>query len=476
MTTGLRIFALACAFAVLAIAAQPAFAQDDAGTDAAVEHAEPPQHQTSLAELRTRVTPVPWYERALSLVGLFAICGIAWAMSTHRKKVPWRVVGWGIGLQLIFAVIVLKTSAGLAFFSFLNDVVVGLLDFTNEGAKFVFGAYVTREFSIALNVLPTIIFFSSLMTVAYHLGLMQKVIEGIAWVMQRTMKTSGAETLSTAANIFVGQTEAPLVVKPFVAEMTLSELHAIMVGGFGSIAGGVLGAYVGMLRDSFPDIAGHMIACSVMSAPATLVVSKLMVPETEVPKTGEGAKLAIEKIDANVLDAAARGATEGMQLALNVGAMLIAFLALVAMLNFLVAWPFNIYNDAVGHVAIEPLTIQSILGVVFWPIAFLMGVPFEDCGEIAQLLGEKIVLTEFVAYQHLADMLASGTQLHQRSVVIATYALCGFANFASIAIQIGGIGAMAPERRGDLSRLGLRAMIGGALVTCMTATVAGMLL
>ncbi len=419
--------------------------------------------------------PVPWWQRLLSLGGLAGIVGLSWLLSSKRRAFPTRVVAWGIGLQLVFGLLVLKTQLGQELFAMLNEGVVGLLRMTEEGSRFVFGEYLDMKFSFALNVLPTILFFSSLMAVLYHLGVMQRIVNGLAWLMQRTMGTSGSETLSAAANIFVGQTEAPLVVRPYVSTMTLSELNAVMVGGFATVAGGVLAAYVGMLRERFPDIAGHLIAASVMSAPAALVVAKVMQPETDASKTRGFVRFKVERVDANLIDAAARGATEGLQLALNVGAMLLVFLALVALINFLLGLPVDAWN-MLFETDYEPWSLQRILGLVFAPVAALMGVPLEDCGQVGTLLGEKIVLNEFVAYAHLGDDLASGAStLHHRSVVIATYALCGFANFGSIGIQLGGIGAIAPERRGDLARLGLRAMIGGTLAACMTGTVAGLL-
>jgi len=418
---------------------------------------------------------VPLWQRGMSLVGLFAMVAIAWTMSTHRRRFPVRLVAWGLGLQLFFGVLVLRTTSGLWLFRMLNDAVVKLLEFTAKGSEFVFGAYATEHFSFALNVLPTILFFSALMSIFYHLGVMQRVVGAVAWLMQRTMKTSGAESLSAAANIFVGQTEAPLVVRPYIARMTVSELNAVMVGGFATVAGGVLAAYVGMLHEQFPDIAGHLIAASVLSAPAALVIAKVMVPETKVSETAEGATAeSMEKIDANLVDAVARGATEGMKLALNVGAMLLVFLALLALLNYLLGLPVLAY-DALMHTQHAAPTLQGLLGYLFWPLAFLMGVPLDDCSQVASLLGEKLVLTEFVAYMHLGEAMTRGGELSHRAAVIASYALCGFANFGSIGIQIGGISAMAPERRGDLARLGLRAMIGGTLAACMTACVAGLL-
>ncbi|HEY8470207.1 MAG TPA: nucleoside transporter C-terminal domain-containing protein, partial [Longimicrobiales bacterium] len=334
----------------------------------------------------------------------------------------------------------------------------------------------------AFNVLPTIIFFSSLMTVLYHLGIMQKVVQGIAWVMMRTMRTSGAETLSAAGNIFVGQTEAPLLIKPFVGTLTMSELMAVMVGGFATVAGGVMAAYVGMLVGYFPDIAGHLLAASVMSAPAALAIAKTMFPEKEEPVTRGKLRVAVESPDANVIDAAARGAAEGLTLALNVGAMLLAFIALIATINSLLGW----IGDAVGLTAWlrdagaigegQRLTLEVLLGWLLAPVAWLMGVPWKDAVEVGALLGIKTVANEFLAYQQLSVMLGSGTDLSARSVIIATYALCGFANFSSIAIQIGGIGGIAPARRSDLARIGLRAMIGGTIAAFMTATVAGIII
>jgi CNT family concentrative nucleoside transporter len=511
--------ALVAALAAATCCAPLARAQDDAGApaeSAETSTAESAPSAVALSQLDPE--PVPWHQRALSLVGLFVMVGLGWVLSTRRDRFPWRVVGWGIGLQLAFGVFVLKTSVGLRLFAFLNDVVARLLQFTDDGSRFLFGAYLDHEFTVALRVLPTIIFFSSLMSVLYHVGLMQRLVHGVAWVMQRTLKTSGAETLSAAGNIFVGQTEAPLLVRPFVRTMTRSELMAVMTGGFATVAGGVLAAYVGMLSGYFPDIAGHLIAASVMSAPAALLIAKVMVPETEEPATAGSLAMSRERPHANVIDAAAGGATEGLKLALNVGAMLLAFLALVAMINYGLSLPALWYNEATwetvanalrasGHAlpegcaspdgaealwqCIERATasglvegdhhgwaawsLERLLGYAFWPIAFAMGVPIEDCAEVASLLGEKVVLNEFVAYLHLAQQLEGGAGLSHRAVVIATYALCGFANLGSIAIQIGGIGAIAPERRADLARLGPRAMIAGTLAALMTACVAGLL-
>ncbi|MGH7553301.1 MAG: NupC/NupG family nucleoside CNT transporter [Longimicrobiales bacterium] len=435
-----------------------------------------------------------------------ALLFIGWLLSTDRRSVPWRVILWGTGLQFIFALMILKTPAGKALFAWLNDVVVALLGFTVEGARFLFGNLVWNNIPLgsgvananspiaaapgvaaqtgaffAFNVLPTIIFFSALMTLLYHIGVMQLAVKGSAWVMMRTMKTSGAETLSTAGNIFLGQTEAPLLVKPYVATMTMSELMCVMTGGFAGVAGGVMAAYVGMLVFFFPDIAGHLIAASVMSAPAAIVFSKLMYPESEKPATAGTLGALVESTDANAIDATARGAGEGLSLALNVGAMLLAFIALIALVNAVLGWFGDVSHltnalQSAGFLeAGDRFDLQAILGWLLAPLAFIMGVPWDDATTVGSLLGIKTVLNEFVSYLQLSTLLSEGEPLAPRSIIIATYALCGFSNFSSIAIQIGGIGGIAPTRRGDLARLGLRAMVAGSLATFMTATIAGML-
>ncbi len=438
-------------------------------------------------------TDAPLSTRFRSLLGFLLMAAFAWGMSVNRARIPWRVVLWGMGLQLLFAIFILRTPMGAWVFHQLNEIVVALLGYTVEGARFIFGDLVFNNVPVgegeagtnapvdpetgrvartgaffAFNVLPTIIFFSSLMTVLYHIGIMQWVVKGFAWIMQRTMGTSGAETLSAAGNIFVGQTEAPLLIKPFVERMTMSELMAVMTGGFATVAGGVLAAYVGMLVAFFPDIAGHLMAASVMSAPAALVVAKLMVPEEGTPETSGSLRMDLEKPDVNVIDAAARGAGEGLHLALNVGAMLLAFIALVALANGMLGW-------AGGLVGLEALSIEGILGTLLAPVAWILGVEWADAAQVGSMMGVKTVLNEFVAYLQLSTLLGGGAEISTRSIVIATYALSGFANFSSIAIQIGGIGGIAPSRRHDLSRLGLRAMIGGSLAAFMTAAVAGML-
>ncbi|MEM7449282.1 MAG: nucleoside transporter C-terminal domain-containing protein [Myxococcota bacterium] len=415
----------------------------------------------------------------MSGLGLLVMIGLAWLLSSRKRHFPVRIVTWGVGLQIAFGLLILKTSAGRAVFSGMNDAVVRLLEFTEAGSRFIFGPYLDMEFSIALHVLPTIIFCSSLMSVLYHLGLIQQVVRAVAYVMQRSLRTSGPETLSASANIFVGQTEAPLVIQPYVQKMSDSELMSVMVGGFATVAGGVLAAYVGMLHEHFPDIAGHLIASSVMSAPAALVMAKVMLPEVVEPssKPKEAQTLLVRPDTVNVVDAAAKGAADGLSLALNVGAMLLGFLALVALVNFLIGLPVEAYASVTGDATLEPITLQRILGYAFAPMGFLMGAPPEDCMRIGTLLGQKMVLTEFVAFVELAEILAApDPEISPRGALIATYALCGFANFGSIAIQIGGIGTIAPSRRADLARLGPRAMLGGSLATCMTACVAGMVI
>jgi CNT family concentrative nucleoside transporter len=436
----------------------------------------------------------PLAERLVGVLGMATMIGIAWLISTNRSKVNWRLVGMGVVLQVFFAILVLKTGVGQALFTTANQVFIQLLSFTRDGASFIFGNLVNDNVpvglpigsppegaeldrvemwantgaSFAFLVLPTIIFFSSLMSVMYYLGVMQWIVRGIAWLMQRTMGTSGAETLSVAGNIFVGQTESPLLIRPFVGKMTYSELNTVMIGGFATIAGGVMAAYVGMLSPYFPDIAGHLLTASVMNAPAALFISKILVPETDSPVTKGTVKLEVEKKDANVIEAAAGGASQGLQLALNVGAMLLAFIALIQLINYGV-------GGLGGLVGLADLSLEAILGWVLSPLAWLMGVPWGDAGTVGSLIGVKAVVNEFVAYLQLAGTLEGGVGLSPRGAIIATYALLGFANFSSIAIQIGGIGGIAPERRGDLSRLGLRAMIGGNLAAFTSASLAGML-
>jgi CNT family concentrative nucleoside transporter len=398
----------------------------------------------------------------IPFLGMLAMLAIAWALSTNRRAVNWRTVITGTALQFGFALLILRTAAGRSTFAVATEAVTAFLNFTDAGASFIFGTGFEEHY-FAFKVLPTIIFFSSFITVLYYLGLIQWVVKGFARVMVLVMGTSGSESLSASGNIFVGQTEAPLLIRPYVGRMTHSELMAVMTGGFATIAGGVLAAYVGM---GVP--AGHLIAASVMSAPAALVMAKLMFPETEESLTKGTVKLEVERPWANVIDAAAEGAGAGLKLALNVGAMLLAFIALIAMIN-----------AGLVHVGewfgLEGLTLQAVLGWLLRPLAFLMGVEWAEAGKVGSLLGIKTIVNEFVGYAELERMVAAG-ELSARSEIIATYALCGFSNFSSIAIQIGGIGGIAPERKHDLARLGLRAMVAGSLACFQTATIAGMLL
>lgn len=400
--------------------------------------------------------------------------GIAFALSNDRKNIKWKTVVNGILLQVLLAIIILKTNIGKMFFSYAKDFFQGILNFTSEGSMFLFGDLARAEklgFVFATMVLPTIIFFGSLMSVLYHLGVMQKIIKFTAHIMMKVMNTSGVESLAAAANIFAGQTEAPLVVKPYISKMTKSELMALMSGGMATMAGGVLAAYVGLGID-----AGHLLAASVMSAPAALVCAKILVPETVDSVTNDHIRsLEIEE-HVNIIDAAASGAAEGMKLALNVGAMLLAFIALIAMLNGGLSVLekginsfYSMFSPA-NPKLIEGLTLELILGYIFAPIAALMGVPLSESVIVGSLLGKKVVINEFVAYLDLKDQLSS---LSPRAVVISTYALCGFSNFSSIAIQLGGIGTIAPSRRKDLANLGIKSLIAGSLACFMTACIAG---
>ncbi|MCB0716898.1 MAG: NupC/NupG family nucleoside CNT transporter [Bacteroidetes bacterium] len=423
------------------------------------------------------------------LFGLIVLVAIAYAFSADRKAIKWRLVGIGILLQIVFALLVLKTGPGRAVFEFLGSGFAALLDKTRAGSDFIFGPLAipageagSLGFIFATQVLPTIVFFGSLMGVLYYLKLVQPLVRGMGWFMAKTLGISGAESLSAAANVFVGQTEAPLVVKPYISRLTQSEMMTLMTGGMATIAGGVLAAYVIFLGgDSDAQqalFAGHLLSASIMSAPAAIVMAKILVPESGSPETLGQVLMAVEITDANVLEAAAGGAADGLKLALNVGAMLLAFLALLAVLNWILAGIGSIGNLN-GYIAtatdgrFDGLSMQAVFGYVFAPLSWAMGIESSDILSFGQLLGEKIAVNEFVAYTSLAGL--EGV-MSDRSVIIGTYALCGFANFSSIAIQIGGIGGIAPERRSDIAALGLKAVIGGALASWMTATIAGILI
>ncbi len=451
-----------------------------------------------------------WGGRLQSAFGIVVFLGVAWLWSSNRKHINRRVVVAGLSLQLFLGLVV-QLPAASALFSGFNGAVMAVLDCSNKGAEFLFGRLaVSRNLPVgpstlpppeagaeaawmeaakmgevevpgappwrfapvgatfAFGVLPTLIFFSALMGVLYHLGVMPRLIRLMAWAMHRTMGTSGAESFSAAGNIFVGQTEAPLLIRPFIEDLTESELMAVMTGGFATVAGGVMVAYVGMLHQVFPGIAGHLLSASLMSAPAALVVAKIMVPEPDpkCAKTYGGVDLGVWSEATNVVDAAAKGSAIGLKLALNVGAMLLSFVALIALFNGGLAWVSGLLGLG------QAWSLERVLGLFLAPVAWCMGVPWEDAPVIGSLLGVKTVLNEFYAYLRLHEL--SGTLVHRRSMVIATYALCGFANFSSIAIQIGGIGTLAPARQRDLARLGFKAMVGGSLAAFLTACVVGL--
>ena len=417
------------------------------------------------------------------LFGLAVLIGIAWAFSNNKKAVDWKLVATGVGLQIVFAAFVLMTGWGSAIFEGLGSVFVQLIGFTNEGSKMILGGFADQDkygFIFIFHALPTVIFFASFMAVLYHLGVMQWIVKMMAIAITKVMKVSGAETTSVCASVFIGQTEAPLTVRPYIPKMTESELITMMIGGMAHIAGGVLAAYVGMLGGGDPVqqafYAKHLLAASIMAAPATFVVAKLLIPETGVPLTRGTVKMEVEKTTSNVIDAAAAGAGDGLRLALNIGAMLLAFIALIALVN----WPLTWIGEVTGLQAMlgKPTDLATIFGYLLAPIAWVIGVPWEDAIVVGSLIGQKVVINEFVAYMQLAEIVngnVPGVSLTPQGKLIATYALCGFANFSSIAIQIGGIGGLAPERRADLARFGLRAVLGGTIATLMTATIAGVL-
>jgi len=417
------------------------------------------------------------------LFGLAVLLGIAWLFSSNKRAVDWKLVATGITLQVAFAALVLLVPGGREVFDALGRGFVKLLEFTAVGTGLVFGDLARADkfgFIFAFQVLPTIIFFAALMGVLYHVGVMQWIVRGMAWAITKVMRVSGAETTSVCASIFIGQTEAPLTIRPYINTMTPSELLTIMVGGMAHIAGGVLAAYVGMLGGSDPVqqayFAKHLLTASIMAAPATLVISKVLVPETGNPLTRGRVSMDVERTTTNFIDAAAAGASEGLKLSLNVGAMLLAFTALIALVNAPLSW----LGDVSGFAAAlgRPTDLGSLLGYVLAPIAWVIGVPWQDATVVGGLIGQKIVLNEFIAYLQLSEIIqgkVAGVTLSAHGQLVAAYALCGFANFSSIAIQIGGIGGLAPERRGDLARFGLRAVLGGSIATFMTATIAGVL-
>ena len=421
--------------------------------------------------------------------GLVVLIGIAYVFSTNKKSISWRLVGFGVFLQILFGTLVTKVPFIAGIFEFLSKGFVRLLSFSNAGAQFLFGALADPAkndglgYIFAFQVLPTIIFFSTVSAGLYYLGVLQRVVYSIAWVMSKGMRLSGAESLSAAGNIFLGQTEAPLLVRPFINTMTKSELMCLMTGGMATLAGGVLAAYVSFLGGSDPAqqaaFAAHLLTASVMNAPAGIILAKILVPETEHDKINTNLEVNKESLGVNIIDAMSIGAADGLRLAANVGGMLLAFIAIIALLNYLLIKIGSIGGMNEMIVAstsgqFSGLSFQYLLGQVFRLFAFLIGIQWADSLQVGSLLGQKTAINEFVAYLDLAKMKNAGT-LSAKSVVMATYALCGFSNFSSIAIQIGGIGSMAPGQQGNLSRLGLYALLGASLACLMTATVAGIL-
>ena len=420
-------------------------------------------------------------------IGLIFIIGVAFAFSFNRRSIDWRLVGTGVGLQVIFGLLITQISFVRAAFSWLSNKFVVLLSFADEGSNFLFGGLMDTDslgFIFALKVLPTVIFFSTLTSGLYYLGVLQWVVKGIAWIMARTMKLSGAESLSAAGNIFLGQTEAPLLVRPFVPNMTKSELMCLMTGGMATIAGGVLAGYVAFLGGGDPaaqeKFAAYLLSASIMNAPAAIVMSKIMLPELYKDQINTDLTVSTDQMGVNLVDALARGASEGLKLALNIGAMLLAFIALIAAVNYVLM----AIGDVTGLNALivsstdgsfDGFSLEYLLGQIFRVFAFMIGVDWDQSLQVGSLLGQKVVVNEFVAYLGLSEFFAEGV-LNAKSVVIATYALCGFANFSSIAIQIGGIGGMAPTQQGNISKLGMRALVAATLATMMTAAIAGALM
>lgn len=411
--------------------------------------------------------------RLVSVLGLFVMIGIAYAVSTNRRRVRWNIVGVGIGMQLVFALLILKWSVGRHVFNVLGRGFVSLIEIAHQSTAFLFGEALAGESpgtaTLVVLIPVTIIVVSSLSSLLYHYGVLQLVVRGIARVM-RLLAISGAESLAVAANIFMGMTEAPLFVKPYVEDMTESELFCLMTSGMATIAGGVMAAYVAILSSAIPDIGAHLLCASVMSAPASVAIAKLMLPELGEPLTRGRVKITVPRTSRNGIDAAAQGAGQGSKLAINVIAMLVAFIALIALIN-------AILGAVGGLFGASELSLQMVLGYLCAPLAWVMGVPWSEATTIGTLLGEKTILNEFIAYTSLNGILTGETvTLSARSTLIASYALCGFANFGSLAIMIGGIGGIAPRRRGDIARLGLKSILGGSLAAFMTATIAGMLL
>ncbi len=422
------------------------------------------------------------------LLGMMVLIGIAYVFSTDRKAISWRVVGIGLLIQVLVAIGILEVPFIQAFFEIVGKMFVKILDFTNEGTKFLFKSFSSGEIeaplmNFAVTILPTIIFFSALTSVLFYLGIIQKVVWALAWVMSRVLKLSGAESLSVAGNIFLGQTESPLMIKEYIDKMNRSEILLVMSGGMATLAGGVLAVYISFLGGDDPVqrliFAKHLLAASIMAAPGVVVISKIIVPQTE--KINSNVEISQDKIGKNVLDAISNGTTQGLKLAANVAAMLLVFIAFIAMVNFVFIkigdWTsLNEVVVRVTHGQYHELSLQFILGYLFAPLMWLLGVASEDITLVGRMLGEKIIMTEFIGYVSLADLKEAGAFASQKSIIMSTYMLCGFANFASIGIQIGGIGSLAPKKRVLLSQLGLRALLAGTLASLMSATIIGMIL
>jgi len=422
------------------------------------------------------------------ILGIFSLLLIAFAFSRNRKEIDWKLVAKGLGIQILFALLILKVPFIQNGFEWISSIFVVILGFTREGNIFLFGDLVENidsfGFIFVFQVLPTILFFSALTSLFFYYGILQKVVYGFAILMKKTLNLSGSESLAAAGNVFLGQTESPLLIKPYIDKMTMSELLCLMAGGMATIAGGVLAAYIGFLGGSDPIqqlfFAKHLLAASVMSAPAAVVAAKILLPETE--KVNKNMKISREQIGTNALEAITIGTTQGLKLAVNVGAMLLVFIAFVAMANYFLKdfigdfTGINTWVSSITNGQYDGLTLQFILGYTLAPVTWLMGVCSQDMVLVGQLLGEKTILNEFVAYVSLGDLKASGKFFEEKSIIIATYILCGFANFASIGIQIGGIGALAPKRTKDLSKLGILALIAGTLASLFTAVIVGMIL
>ena len=422
------------------------------------------------------------------VLGMFSLLFISFLFSSNRKAINWKTVGIGLGFQLIIAIGVLKVSFVQNAFEGVGKIFVSILDFTKAGSKFLFEGLVvdmdTFGFIFAFQVLPTIIFFSALTSVLFYLGIIQKLVKAFGWMLSKLLKISGAESLSVAGNVFLGQTEAPLLIKAYLEKMNKSEMLLVMIGGMATVAGAVLAAYIGFLGGDDPNLrllfAKHLLAASVMAAPGAIVISKILYPQTE--KINSTVEVSVEKIGTNILDAIANGTTEGLRLAVNVGAMLLVFVAFIAMFNGILGWlgDWTSLNSWIAaNSSYSELSIEAILGTIFAPLMWLIGVAKEDMMMMGQLLGIKLAASEFVGYIQLADLKNIENAAHltyEKSIIMATYMLCGFANFASIGIQIGGIGSLAPGQRKTLSKFGMKALIGGSIASLISATIAGMII